>query len=66
MEYTYLNPQREALWEAIIDHLDVIQGVNLMERDYLYIMVVMLAAHWENVSWHGKNLLWGVLKIMFS
>ena len=46
MEFTYLNPQRGALWEAIIDHLDVIHSVNLMERDDLDILAIMLGAHW--------------------
>ena len=47
MECTYLNPQREALCEAIIDHLDVIHSVNLMERDDLDSMAIMLGALWE-------------------
>ena len=47
MKCTNLNPQREALWEAIIDHLDVIHSVKIMERDDLDIMAIMLGVHWE-------------------
>ena len=57
MECTYLNPQREALGEAIIDHLDVNHSVNLMERDDLDIMGIMLGAHWECFMTWGEPVM---------
>ena len=53
MKWTYLNPQRQALWKAIIDHLDVIHGVNPMERDDLDIIPIMLGAH--SKMFHDKE-----------
>ena len=63
MECTYLNPQREALWEAIIDHLDVNHSVNLMERNDLDIMAIMLGAHWEMFHDMGRTCYEEFLKV---